>query len=167
MDEKLICGGKFKYGHKAIALPVELKDLPSNLTIEDTNFVLKSSFHVSLVCVGEIIRKHNISIPDFENQVINDFCEFVRNNTVNFESYLNDFKFCAKDDKKAIIILCKIKNLGKFFDFINHKYKLNIEHPPTHVTLYTLPSRNGIFLTDVSDLKDFTKSISNPLGYLL
>jgi len=167
MEEKLICGDKFKYAHKTIALPVELKDLPNNLKIEDTDLVLKSSFHVSLVCIGEIMRKHNVLIADFEDKVINDFCEFVQNNTVNIESYSNDFKFCAKDDKKAVIVLCKVENLGKFFDFMNHKYKLNIEYPPTHVTLYTLPSRNGIFLTDTNDLKDFTKPIPNPINRIL
>ena len=50
---------------------------------------------------------------------------------------------------------------------MNKKYELNIEYPPTHVTLYKLPGKLGIFLTDKSDIKNLTRPIQNPIGHLL
>lgn len=161
-----ICGNKFEYKYNTISLPVEFKELPSNLIVENFNLFLKSSFHVSLVCIGKIIEKNSISIANFEDNVINDFCEFSKSNELRVLEF-NDFRFVFQNDRRSIVVMCKISNLNNFFDFINNKYNLNLEYPPTHVTLYTLESRNGIFLTDSSDIKNLTKLISNPTGHLL
>lgn len=167
MEEKLICNNKFKLMHHTIGLPIVLKDLPQEIIFEENTLILRPEFHVSLVCIGEIIKKHNIVIPDFEDTIINDFCEFSQNNDVSIISYTNEFKFVERDDRKAIITMCKVSNLNEFFDLINKKYLLNIEYSPTHITLYTPLSKLGIFLTDSNDIKNLTKPISNPIGRLL
>jgi hypothetical protein len=63
--------------------------------------------------------------------------------------------------------MCKISNLSEFFESINKKYGLSIEYPPTHVTLYVLPSKMGIFLTDSNDIQKLTEPIINPIGLSL
>jgi hypothetical protein len=168
MDKKLICENKFQFNirNKVIGLPIKFDNLPSKLIIEENELVLKDSFHISLVCIGKIIEKYNVSIPDFENIIINDFCEFSKTNEIKVLEY-NDFKFVVENDLKSIVVMCKISNLNKFFDIINKKFGLKIEYPPTHATLYTLPNKLGIFLTDLNDIKNLTKSISNPIGFLL
>lgn len=167
MERKTICGGKFVFGHNTISLPVFLKDVPNEITFKEETFSLSSFLHVSLVCVGKIVEKYNISIPDFENKIINDFCEFSQNNDIKLTEYSNEFKFVAQSDRKTIVAMCKVSNLNKFFEFMNKKYGLNIEYPPTHVTLYKLPEKLGIFLTDANDIKNFTKPIPNPIGFSL
>jgi|SRR3989344_1585409 len=167
MDRELICGGKFVFGHETISLLVSLNDLPDKVSFGENNFLVNDFLHVSLVCIGEIIKKHNISIPDFQNKITNDFCDFSKNNDVSITKYTNDFKFAARDDLKSIVVLCEVSNLKKFFELINKKYKLNIEYPPTHVTLYKLPGKLGIFLTDANDIKNLTKPIPNPIGHSL
>lgn len=168
MDQKLICGDKFQFNlrNKMIGLPVKLENLPSRLQVGGFNLVLKTSFHVSLVCIGKIIEKYDVSISDFENKIINDFCEFTKGNDIKVLEY-NDFKFAVENDLKTVIVLCKISNLNKFFEITNKKYGLKIEYPPTHVTLYTLKDKLGIFLIDANDIKNLTKSIPNPIGRLL
>jgi len=163
MENELICNGEFVFSHKTICLTISL-DIPSELDFEGNTFVKNTFLHVSLVCVGKIIEKNNILIPDFESKVINDFCEFSKNNEIKKVNYTDDFKFVSKEDKKTIVVMCDIPNLNKFFDLINKKYKLKIEYPPLHATLYTLPGKLGIFLTDSNDIKQFTKSITNPLS---
>jgi hypothetical protein len=167
MERKTICEGKFVFGHNTISLPVFLKDVPNEITFEGETFLLNSFLHVSLVCVGKIVEKYNISILDFENNIINDFCEFSQNNDIGFTEYNNDFKFATQNDRETIVVMCKVSNLNKFFEFMNKKYGLSVEYPPTHVTLYKLPGKLGIFLTDVDDIKNLTKPISNPIGHLL
>ena len=166
MDKKLICENKFQFMNRTICLPIKMEDLPNKLIIEGSTLLLKTSFHVSLVCIGEIIKKHNISISNFENKIIDDFCEFSRVNEVKVLKY-DDFRFVTRDDLKSVVVMCEILNLEKFFEIIDEKYELNIEYPPTHITLYTLESKPGIFLTDANDIKNLTKPISNPTGHLL
>jgi hypothetical protein len=168
MDKELICGDKYQFftKNKIIGLPVKLENLPNKIEVEGNSLLLRSSFHVSLVCIGKIIEKYNIFISDFENKIINDFCEFVKTNEVKVLQF-NDFKFVARDEKKTVVVMCKVSNLDNFFYNINKKYKLEIEYPPTHVTLYTLDGKSGIFLTNANDIKNLTKSIPNPIGHPL
>jgi hypothetical protein len=164
METKSICGNKFPFEYHTISLPVSLENLPNKITFEGNDFLINPFLHVSLVCIGEIIKKHNVLIPDFEIGVINNFCEFSQNNNISVIEYTDDFKFVARDDLKSIIVMCRVPNLDKFFDLINKKYGLEIEYPPTHITLYTLPSKLGIFLTDKGDIVQLTKIIPNPIG---
>lgn len=167
MDRKLICGGKFVFGHETISLLVFLEDVPSEITFEGDTFLLNDFLHVSLVCIGKIIERYNINIPDFKDKIIQDFCEFSSENDIKLVSYTNEYKFVEKDDKKTIVVMCNVSNLSKFFELINKKYKLNIEYPPTHITLYKLPNKMGIFLIDSNDIENFTRPISSSNGLFL
>ncbi len=55
---------------------------------------------MSLVYVGKIIEKYNISIPDFENKIVDDFCNFTKTNNVELIRYKNEYKFASRNDKK-------------------------------------------------------------------
>ena len=96
MSKIYICDGT-KYeigGPKAdtIGLPVSITSIPLRINIEGYELQLKSSFHVSLVCIGKMIEKYKISIPDFVNKVIEDFCSFVSTTEINFLKYRNEFR---------------------------------------------------------------------------
>jgi len=169
MPEKFICDGK-KYmlaGQKgdSITLLVSLSNLPNRIEANGYTLDLKTKFHVSLVCIGKIIEKHNVKIPNFIEKIVGDFCEFTESNKVDLVSYRNEFKFVSENENRTVVVMCDISNLDRFFDFINQKYGLNIEYPPTHVTLYTLTVL-GIFLTDSNDIQKLTIPIEN-LGLVL
>ncbi len=170
MEKRFICGGN-KYvisPTNTIWLPVSLENLPKEIEVQGCTLYFPSPFHVSLVYVGRIIETYNISIPDFLNKIINDFCDFTATNNIEVIRYNNEYKFVSRDGLKTVVVMCEVSNLNKFFDFINKKYKLNIKYPPTHVTLYnTLKGEPGIYLMDSNDIKNFTVSIPNPIGHLL
>ncbi len=169
MAKELICGGK-KYqigGPKedSIGLPVSIVGLPDKIKVEGRVLLLKTSFHISLVCVGKIIERYNISISDFLNKVAANFCEFINENgAINFLRYRDEFRFAEDDKRKSVIVMCDISNLNNFFEFINKKYNLAIEYPPAHITLYTSEKDKGIFLTDSDEIKRLTKIIPDPIG---
>ena len=160
MDKKFtpVCGDKYGISaNNTIVLSVSLENFPQEIIV---------FFNISLVCINEIIKKHNVLDSSFRDSVLQDFCEFVEKNDVSLLNFNEEFKFAEENDLKTIIILCRVSNLEKFFETINKKYGLNIEYPPTHVTLYSIDGR-GIFLTDTSDIKNLTKPIPNPIGHLL
>lgn len=167
MIERYICNGnKYTFRDGTITLPVFLDNLPKELEIDGCKLLLKSNFHISLVCVGKIIEKYNILIPDFENLVIKDFCDFTKNNDVSLVNYSNEFRFVSQDERKSIVLMVEVSNINKFFDILNQKYRLNIEYQPTHITLYTLQPDLGIFITNSKDLEKLTKIIENPINKL-
>ncbi|MBI4094703.1 MAG: hypothetical protein HY435_00730 [Candidatus Liptonbacteria bacterium] len=166
MGKKFICGGeKYVIGgpkEDTIALPIFPAGLPDTITIERDSLFRKTSFHVSLVCIGKIIEKQNVSTPNFQDKIVADFCEFTQKNNVDLLRYRDEFRFAFQNERKAIIAMCDVSNLESFFMHVNQKYGLSIEYPPTHVTLYTLQPDKGIFLTDSGDIEKLTKLISNP-----
>ncbi len=168
---KFICGGsKYEIGgtkEDAIGLPVFFTGLPKTIKVGEYTLLLKDSFHVSLVCIGKIIEKHGVSIPDFINKLIADFCEYTLTESIDLIRYRDEFRSVEKDEKRSVVVMCDMTNLDNFFKLMNKKYGFEVEYPPTHVTLYTLPQNAGIFLIDGIDIAKLTKVIPNPIGKLL
>ena len=166
MGSNYICNSnKYTLGGQTgdtIALPVTILNLPDKLEVEGNILLRKTSFHVSLVCIGQIIKKHSVVTQDFVEKVINDFCEFIRNNEVSFVGYRDEFRFVEEGDRKSIVVMCDISNLDKFFDILNKKYQLTLEHQPTHLSLFTLQPDKAIFLTDSYDLKKLSRVTPRP-----
>ncbi len=145
-----------------IALPIIISRLPNHIEVNGNIFVRKTSFHISLVCIGRLIKRHNISISNFIEKVINDFCEFVKDNDVSFLRFRDEFRFVEENERKSIVVMCDISNLDNFFDVLNEKYNLTLPYQPTHVSLFTLQPDKAIFLTDASDVKTLTRVILKP-----
>ena len=171
MSSKSVCGkDKYKIGGttNTIYLPVDFEGLPEEINIHGQTLYLPGPFHVSLVYVGRIIDKYEISIPDFINKVEEDFCEFTKTHDIDIVRFTNEFKFVEREGKKTVVAMCEVSNLNKFFDLINKKYGLNIKYMPTHVTLYgNLKDKPGIYLMNEDDIKNFTVPIENPIGHEL
>jgi hypothetical protein len=162
MNKEFICGHE-KYmlsGPKrdTIILPVFFSNLPVQIEVNGHALSLKPDFHVSLICIGKIIEKHNVTIPNFIEKIEKDFCNFTKQHKIEVIRYKSEFKFASENDRRTIIAMCDVSNLNNFFDLINQKYSLNVEHPPTHVTLYALDGK-GIYLTDSKDIEKLTKSV--------
>lgn len=163
---KLICDGRYRLGgskEDTIGLPISLSGLPQKIEINGYELLLKTEFHVSLICIGKIIEKNNLSIPDFVNKIIADFCGFTEHTNIDLAQLRDEFRFASENERRTVVVMCDISNLNKFFDLVNQKYGLNLEYPPTHVTLYTLQPDVGIFLTDTSDLNRLTNKIKVPI----
>ncbi len=167
MHEFICEGEKYQLGGPktdTVELPAFFKGLPGKVEVEGHPLFLKEEFHVTLVGTGKIIEKQNVQIPDFTDKIVNDFCEFVRENPVILLRYRNEFRFAAEEERRSVVVMCDVLNLDKFFESMNKKYGLAVECPPTHVTLYTLQPKGGIWLTTAADIKNLTKLIPNPTG---
>jgi ribonuclease BN (tRNA processing enzyme) len=164
MEKKFVCENKkYVLEWENISLPASLKDLPPEIEVEGHRLLLKSVFHASLICIGKIIEKYNVLIPDFENIVIKDFCDFTKNHDISITGYRNEFRFVTQDEKRSVIIMVNVSNLDNFFALLNRKYDLKVEVQPAHVTLYTLQPDIGIYLTSSGDMEKLTKVIKNPI----
>lgn len=162
MNGNICDGGKYIFGSDSIGLPVSILNIPETINVEGLTLFRKSKFHVTLVALGNIIEKHGVTIPDFLERGVADFCEFVREHEVVLLRFREEFHFAVEGERRSLVAMCDVSNLVPFFDLMNAKYDLDVAYPPTHVTLYTLQPDKGIFLTDQEDLEKMTKSIGNP-----
>lgn len=147
----------------SICLPVSISGIPASIEMEGYMLQLKTKFHATLVAAGEMLRKGKAAEPDFLRKVVADFCEFVKENPIELIRYRDEYRFMAEDEKRSVVVMVDVSNLDKFFALLNKKYNLQLEYPPTHVTLYTLQPDVGIFMTDQDDLQRLTKLIQSPV----
>ena len=163
---KDICGqGRYVLGgpnEDSIGLPVSISKLPEKINVEGYSLSVRTSFHITLVAIGKIMKKYKVVVPDFIDKVVDDFCEFTQKKNIDLSRFHDELKFASEKEKRSIVMMCDISSLNHFFDLINEKYGLQVEYPPTHATLYTLQQDKGIFLTDSKDIETMTKPIENP-----
>lgn len=152
MKEKhYICGGNtFTYTKGYIALPVEISDLPESIEIEGETLHRKPSFHVSLLCVKDILEKYG----DVEKKILDFFCSFVKDNDISFVKYTGEFRLAKSEKRKSVIARCEISNLKKFSESLGQELSVEIPPQPAHVTLYTLQPDVGIGLNDPKAMEE-------------
>ncbi len=154
----------YKPAFQVIGLPVTLSGLPDSIEVKGEKLLIRSSFHISLVCIGKIIEKQQVSDAHFTQSVIEDFNDFTNTHEIELIRYLDEFRLATEDNKRSVVVRCEVSNLDLFFEHLNKKYKLSLETPPAHVTLYTLQPDIGIFLVDSADIENLTVLIPAPVS---
>jgi len=145
----------------SIGLVVQINSLPEELAIDGYHLVRKPNFHVTLLPVGNLVSRYKINIPNAFDTVLQHFKKFLDQYPIRLDNFTNEFRLASQNDLRTIVAMCTIENVGHFYDSLNSKFGLNLEVPPTHVTLYTLNGGPGIFLIDSTDIKQLTKKIEN------
>ena len=164
---EFICGGdKYEVGGPkldSIGLRVAPVGLPPTIGAEGLTLKLKGHLHVTLVAIGKIIERHGVANPNFKDTVMADFCEFVRDNPIELVRYRDEYRFMWQDERRSVVVMCDVSNLDTFYNQLNAKWGLQLEYPPTHVTLYSLDGNLGVFMVDSSDVQNFSKPIPAPV----
>jgi len=158
-ERNYICGGnKFTYSKGYITLPIEINDLPESILIGGETLYKKPSFHVSLLCVKDIIEKYG----DMEEKILNFFCSFVGNNDISFVRYLGEFRFAKNEERKTVVALCEISNLKELSESLGRELGVEIPPQPTHITLYTLQPDVGIGLNNPTTMEEKSAPVQVP-----
>lgn len=166
-SKNYICGGNnFIYSKGYIGLPIEVGNIPASIFVEGIELVKKNTFHVSLLCVKNILLENK----DIEQDILDVFCEFIKDKNIYFLKYTGEFRFARSEERKTLVALCKIENLNELFDLINNKFNLSIPYQPTHITLYTLQPEIGIGLNSYEEMEiksnpvDISIEVKDALG---
>ena len=157
--ETLICNSsKITYNKGYIALWLDTYPLPEAIEVGGVTLLKKDHFHVSLLCVKNILEKQ----PDFEQDILNHFCDFIKDNDVKFDGFTLEFRIATDDERKSVVALCNVSNLDKFVDYLSEKIGTTVAHQPTHVTIYTLQPNMGIGLNSKSEMEQKTVPVEMP-----
>jgi hypothetical protein len=151
---------RYPYKNGYISLPVEVGELPDTVSVGGERLQKRSSFHVSLVYVKNIIAQH----PHLEREVLACFNDFVKENDISFVEYTGEFRLAQKDDKKTLAALCQVSSLEKFPEFLEQRLGIKVSPQPTHVTLYTLQPDAGIDLYSMEEMEASSAPVATPEG---
>lgn len=152
---------KYVLGKGYIMLPVEVTNLPPIIEVEGATLTRKSSFHVSLVSVKEILARTGDILN--EEIIVKNFCDFVATHEVSLAGYTDEFRYAKDGERESVVVMCNLSNLEPLFNYLNQVLQLNLEVPPAHVTLYTLQPDIGIGLISPADLATKTKIVTEQI----
>ena len=158
-----ICNGeKYACDKGYVYLPIKrMPELPRVINIDGNNLTLKSSFHVSLICIKDLIPKYQRE--NLEEEIIKSFCEFVSENDISFVKFTGEFRLARFQERKAIVARCEVSNLENLSRHLSEKLSIEIPMQPTHVTLYTLQPDLGVGLNSFEELESKSETINAPV----
>jgi hypothetical protein len=155
----LICNiTNITYNKGYIALWCEDYVLPETFVVDGDKLHKKDHFHVSLLCVKNILEVK----PDSEAAIIQHFCDFVKNNEVQLEGFTGEFRIATREERKSVVGLCTVSNLHEFAEYLSNEIGIEVAPQPAHVTLYTLQHNMGIGLNSTEELEEKSKIIDVP-----
>lgn len=152
----------YKDKYIAIDLPL-LEQMPEIINVGSGELLLKSEFHISLVktsYVAELV--HSISSEELENEIIQLFADFIKDQPLDAYKLLKQFRLVELDTRKTIIGLVNVPHLDAFFESLRAKYITDIPVQPTHITLYTLQPDAGIGVLSQEQMDKVSAAIDLP-----
>lgn len=145
----------------AIRLPVDsslFTAFPTEIVREGTRLMKKDEFHVTLLYVRNASVLANVSAEELKS-FFNSFADM---HSIQLRSFVDDFRYVEKGDKRTIVVRCVVSNLENLFAALNNTYRINMPTQPAHVTLYTLQKNVGIHIPSIEAMEQLPK-ISLPV----
>lgn len=146
----------FVYSNGYIMLPVPMDPLPDTVVVEGVRLTRKTAFHVSLLCVKNILAR----APHAENEIGDLFRTVAERSVIALSAYIPDFRLAVRDDRMSLIVRCTVSSLKWYFDLVSNRLGTQVPYQPTHVTLYTKEPDVGIGLNSYAELNEWTRRIS-------
>lgn len=142
---------RYKTGYIYLPLDQNTGGLNKNITLFGDIYHLKSSFHVSLLCVKNILKIN----PQLEGKILEIFNSYVACNSLDSVEYLPEYRVVAHaDGRKSIIQMVTVKNTEGLFHVLRKELNISIDTQPTHITIYTLREEEGIGVNTQEDYEN-------------
>lgn len=158
-SNSLICETQsITYDKGYIALWLPNYSLPETINIDEITLLKKDTFHVSLLCVDNLLKAR----PESEAEILQYFCDFLQKHKLVFEGFTGEFRLAKKDERKSIVALCAVSHLDTFAQYLTEKLGMPVPLQPAHVTLYTLQPNAGIGLNSPEEMQEKSQPIQVP-----
>ncbi len=165
MTKNYICNSsKYAYGKGYITLPLPLLDIPETITVEGQTLYRKSSFHVSLVCVKDLVSANAVNGNDevIEQSILDCFCSAIKSIDISFLNFSGEPRLAKDGERVTVVALCDVSGMQELVKYFTHNLNIQLPEQPTHVTLYTLQPDAGIGLNSPEDMRSKSTQIEVP-----
>lgn len=134
------------YGY--LMLPLNL-NVSSKIKIEGKMFFPKKGYHISLICLENLLESNQKEILSFAKKY-----------PVELKRITKVYRLATQGNKQSIIVRVHLKGLKKLISAVNKHFSYNFAYPPTHITLFTLKDQYGIPINSNSEYRQLTHRVS-------
>ncbi len=151
----------YEYERGYIILRVNrFRGLPDKIIIEGTQLLIKSEFHISLVCTKRIAELIDPSQKErIENEIVNLFRSFIEHRNIATFKSTKQLRLVERDERRTLIMMVKLPGLNEFFESLSRQYHQEVPLQPTHITMYTRQPEVGIGILSNEELEHDSKPI--------
>jgi len=145
----------YRYNKGYLMLPVEIEGLAKGLSFAGHSLVLKTSFHVSLLCIKNLPSTQGQAI---EKKILNLLDLYLENHSISFSGFTGEIREVKdeKDGRYSLVAMVHVRGLKEFFDLLRKDMFLEVDDQPTHITLYTLGLNKGIGVNNAKTFNALT-----------
>lgn len=129
-------------------LPLSLQIIPK-IKIGTETFFSKREFHVSLLCIEDLLK--------FDQKRV---FKFALKFPVKLREITKTYRLVTRGNRQSIIVRVHLRGLKKLILEVNKHFGYNFVYPPTHITLFTLKDQYGIAVDSTDAYHKLTRKIS-------
>lgn len=133
-----------------LPLPLEqFSKLPETVVIEDVLLTKRPEFHVTIGNITAIAQSSGLS----EEALLSLFSSYVEEFPIEFDSFIDDFRFMSENMRRSLVVRCTLKNILGLFAVWEKESAHVIPQQPTHVTIYSLAPYRGIGINTKEEME--------------
>jgi len=143
---------------------VALTNLPDKVRVKEYELLLKSEFHVSLICAKRIAPMVDESgATEIEAEIVAFFLDFIKSTPLANFSVRNVYRLVKRDERVTLVGMVDVPGIEKLFAALEEKYDTKFPLQPTHITLYTLQPDAGIGILSREQLEEDSEIVQVPI----
>jgi hypothetical protein len=134
---------------------IELDNLAKTIEVDEYELLIKSEFHVSLLCtknIAPLIDDTNVDI--IESELVEFFLDFIKTTPLDTYSATNEFRLVKNNDRVTLVGMVIVPGIEGLFTELSKKYGVSLPIQPTHITVYTLQPEKGIGILSKEQLDE-------------
>jgi hypothetical protein len=144
---------------------IELDNLPQKISVGEYELVLKSEFHISLVCTKKIaVLIDPTRVDEIRAEIVESFKQFIQTTPLTNYEITNEFRLIKRDERVTLVVLVVVPGIEDFFAELEEKYDKKIPVQVTHITLYTLQPEVGIGILSLEELERDSEPVNVSLS---
>lgn len=144
---------------------LDLGDLPATISVAGYDLLLKSEFHISLICAKKIAAIVNETEADkIEAEIVEAFKKFIATNPLADYEVAGEYRLVEHGERVTLIAMTNVPGIENFFAELEKKFETKLPLQPTHITLYTLQPEVGIGILSQEELEHNSTAVDAPLN---
>ena len=154
----------YAYERASVLVPLPFLDLSSELSLLDDRWQRKRELHVTAAhtpSIAERIREPlGLDAGAATDAAWAALRDATHSDAVGDVVISDEYRHVRRDADRTLIVLCAVEGLADLYRHLGERLGAEVEPPPAHVTLYTLPGGEGIGLHTREELERDTSPLS-------
>lgn len=139
---------------------IVLPGLPIKLKVNEFELLLKSEFHISLICVKRIAPLiDNQKASEIEAEIETFFKDFIKTIPLTDYNVSDVYRLVQREERVTLVVMVDVPGIKQFFEALEAKYGIELPLQPTHITIYTLQPEAGIGILSIEELEKDSKIV--------